>query len=185
MSLSRPIQALVAIRHRGASTEDREVNHVDRRRGLRGLAIAGHYYQKEEEAIHDRGIITVAWKARGRRTGCCRWCGERVEEGSRRHWHSACVLSYTVATGAVAMLGNEKVIDTSKCCVCGRKENIEIDHVVPLGLARARGRRAYIRAHSIDNLQALCRECHAGKSQRDYWTIKEAADEMYGQMKLF
>jgi hypothetical protein len=45
----------------------------------------------------------------------------------------------------------------SKCCICGSKDNLEIDHIVPLSVG---GR------HDEDNMQVLCRKCNRGKSNK-------------------
>jgi 5-methylcytosine-specific restriction endonuclease McrA len=43
------------------------------------------------------------------------------------------------------------------CVVCGSSEKIEVDHILPL----SRGG-----AHSINNLQPLCRFCNASKGSK-------------------
>lgn len=60
------------------------------------------------------------------------------------------------------------------CARCGATEAIQIDHIIPLGLARLRGKRAYIRAHLIDNLQPLCVTCHQSKTGSDRARMFEA-----------
>jgi ATP adenylyltransferase len=50
---------------------------------------------------------------------------------------------------------------SGKCALCGKgkdEEPLEVDHIVP----RSRGG-----GNAIDNLQALCRTCNRGKSNRD------------------
>lgn len=52
-----------------------------------------------------------------------------------------------------------------KCCQCGSKSNLEIDHIIPL----SKGGR-----HDEDNFQVLCRKCNRTKSNKlDYEYIKK------------
>lgn len=145
-----------------------------RARQLRGLAIAAHYYRREP-AVYDRGIITEGWRARHRKSYCCRWCGERVL--TLKRWHAPCLKAYAVARGEAKTRDKTKVIEVVRCVRCGktRKEmGMEVDHIIPLGLARLHGVRAYVRAHLIDNLQPLCAECHRRKTADDRACIWEA-----------
>ena len=50
-----------------------------------------------------------------------------------------------------------KALRHSACAVCASKEQIEIDHIIPL----AKGGR-----HSIGNLQALCAKCNRSKGAK-------------------
>ncbi len=45
----------------------------------------------------------------------------------------------------------------NQCAICGRQDNLEVDHIVPV----ARGG-----TNDIDNLQILCRRCNASKGAR-------------------
>ena len=49
--------------------------------------------------------------------------------------------------------------DNYQCRACGRfAERLEVDHVIPMHSGGE---------HHIDNLQTLCRDCHAGKTGRE------------------
>ncbi|MFC4501738.1 MULTISPECIES: HNH endonuclease [Streptomyces] len=50
------------------------------------------------------------------------------------------------------------VRDGFACSLCGARERLEVDHVVPV----ARGG-----AWTLENAQTLCQDCHAAKSARD------------------
>ncbi len=49
------------------------------------------------------------------------------------------------------------------CKICGSKEKIEVDHIVPIS---AGGK------NEESNLQFLCRQCHKTKTNEDYYTYK-------------
>lgn len=129
--------------------------------------------------MYERGIITEEWRNRRRPRRCCRWCNERVH--TLKRWHAACLWAYTVARGESKTRNKTKVIDISRCARCGAVSHVEVDHIVPLGLARLGGVRAYVRACALDNLQPLCSACHAQKSARDR---KRIADKKTGQLSL-
>ena len=155
----------------------------DRRRQIKGLGQAGHYYRKSQTPLTKRGIITPEWRARGRASKCCKWCGERITE-SREHWHKFCAMAYTAATGATAMMGNEKLIDVSRCRKCASTRDIETDHIISLAVALVEGVGAYIRAHRLDNLQPLCQRCHRAKSRQDSVELEYAIDRVNRQLTL-
>ena len=48
--------------------------------------------------------------------------------------------------------------DRGQCVKCGSLERLEVDHILAVSLGGA---------NNIENLQTLCRACHAGKSARD------------------
>ena len=47
--------------------------------------------------------------------------------------------------------------DKFQCCSCGSRENLEVDHIIPL----AKGG-----ANDLSNLQTLCSVCNRRKSDR-------------------
>ena len=53
-----------------------------------------------------------------------------------------------------------------RCCTCGKRGRLEVDHIVPVSEGGER--------YSRSNLQALCRECHILKS--GYKVITGAAE---------
>lgn len=52
---------------------------------------------------------------------------------------------------------------SSPCFICGSKENIHIDHIIPI----SRGGR-----HSIGNLQPLCKKCNFSKGSKLFYEWK-------------
>ena len=82
-------------------------------------------------------------------------------------------------------------------CSCGRPGE-ELDHVTALVVAYASGdERQVLRAYTLDNLQWLCRRCHAEKSGNDRrtannlkhgrppgWRKPQPGDVPPGQMAL-
>ena len=50
--------------------------------------------------------------------------------------------------------------DGWRCTECGRPGRLEVDHRVPL----ERGGDPW----ELDNLQSLCRDCHHGKTRREF-----------------
>ena len=141
-------------------------------RQLRGLLV--HY--REDLGLpawqrrSDRpGRALVGGFDMGRGTpGRCRWC--RLPTDGRKKWHPACVQGYTIAIGRTIGLGNKPII-TDAPCPCGA-DSRELDHIVSLALAKARGdRRGLLRAYTVGNLQWLCRECHKAKTADDFRRI--------------
>lgn len=145
---------------------------------VKGLSIASHYFRNGTPS-YERGIITTEWRTRSRPRRSCRWCDERVH--GRKRWHPDCLIAYTIARGESKTRNKNKVIDISQCALCGSARRVEVDHIVPLGIASLDGVRCYVRACSVDNLQALCAVCHARKSASDRVKI---ADKKRGQFSL-
>ncbi len=50
------------------------------------------------------------------------------------------------------------VRDDYLCCVCGRRGATEVDHITPKSLGGS---------DSVDNLQAICSDCHRKKSSQE------------------
>ena len=50
----------------------------------------------------------------------------------------------------------------NKCCICGSREHLQIDHVVSV-LQFAQKRLPYKDLNKEDNLALLCRSCNAAK----------------------
>ena len=47
--------------------------------------------------------------------------------------------------------------DANKCCKCGSKKNLEVDHIKPISLGGT---------NDLENLQILCRKCNRTKGNR-------------------
>lgn len=67
-------------------------------------------------------------------------------------------------------------LKTSPCAFCGSKENITIDHIIPV---------SRMGNHSIGNLQSLCKSCNSKKkakfiSEYKYHILKLASQEKLG-----
>lgn len=50
----------------------------------------------------------------------------------------------------------------NRCCMCGRKENLQIDHIISV-LEFAQKRFPYKNLNKEENLALLCRSCNATK----------------------
>lgn len=60
-----------------------------------------------------------------------------------------------------------RVVIAKTACPCG-EESTELDHIVSLAIAHARGdRRGILRAYTVGNLHWLCGPCHAKKTGDD------------------
>lgn len=56
--------------------------------------------------------------------------------------------------------------DDYTCVICGSKENLEVDHIIP-----PRGRADLF--FNLDNLQTLCSSCHKSKTAREILSRKD------------
>ena len=109
-----------------------------------------------------RALVGTMNLGKGKR-GICRWCQRSTEP--RKTWHTPCVEAYIVAGGRTDLF-QKSVIEYAPC-PCGA-DATEVDHVIPLMLAKARGdRRGILRAYTLDNLQWLCQDCHRKKTAVD------------------
>ena len=99
--------------------------------------------------------------------GECPWCRGRSPR-ARKAWHDECLVAYLLARGQTIDLNRRSLTPYAPCAGCGADDPTEIDHRVPLSVARATGDpRIMARAWSLRNLQWLCRKCHAEKTGRD------------------
>lgn len=115
------------------------------------------------------GRLTAHW--REKRTGRCVWCGDATS-GRRWRWHEDCVAAYLAAQGQQRYNGGRPLIDLdSGCAECGGPAT-EVDHIDALALVWAYGDwDLVLAAHTLDNLQALCGDCHKAKTARDLAAI--------------
>ena len=97
--------------------------------------------------------------------GVCRWCYELTASPKTR-WHRYCLNSYRVASGQ-----HPDEIQHTLCEIC-RGPSDEIDHRLAIGVARALGPAAMLRAFTLDNLHWLCRNCHRRKKRQDWRLAK-------------
>ncbi len=55
-------------------------------------------------------------------------------------------------------------LQENKCKICGLELEIyDIDHIIPYSI---------VKCHELKNLQALCSNCHAKKSRKEYKKIQ-------------
>ena len=128
-----------------------------RQRQLRGLVL----HHRRHPAEHPRRLVnrTASW-GEAPRNGICRWCYELTASPSTR-WHLYCLNAYRVASGQ-----HPDEIQHTLCEICGEPPD-EIDHRLAIGVARALGPAAMLRAFTLDNLRWLCRSCHRRKTRQD------------------
>jgi 5-methylcytosine-specific restriction protein A len=50
------------------------------------------------------------------------------------------------------------LVEQPVCAICGRKESVEVDHIMPVSKGGKDDR---------DNLQGVCRDCHEDKTRKD------------------
>lgn len=55
--------------------------------------------------------------------------------------------------------------DDNRCCLCGKKENLHVHHVIP---------KSYGGSHSLQNLVTLCQRCH---NDQEYYGHKELIEK--------
>lgn len=123
-----------------------------------------------------RSIVgCLAANYRERNTGLCVWCGDDLGS-KRRRWHRDCLVAYWVARGIQRnMAGRPLIALGDDCADCGLTPATEVDHIVPLALARASGDwDRILAAYSPANLQGLCRDCHRAKTAADLGLIADA-----------
>ena len=126
-----------------------------------------------------RGIVPNLSAYLGQRNdGFCVWCGDAVES-KRQRWHSDCVVAYQVALGRQRNMANNPLISLKDgCALCGANPATDVDHIDPLALARVSGDwDRILRAHTLANLQPLCRDCHKAKTAVDVRSIAEIKAE--------
>ena len=92
--------------------------------------------------------------------GICRWCYELTASPKTR-WHRCCLNAYRVASGQHA----DEIQHTLRE-ICGDPSD-EMEHRLAIGVARALGAAAMLRAFTLDNLRWLCRSCHRRKTRQD------------------
>lgn len=111
--------------------------------------------------------------------GRCRFCGEACEP--HRTWHDACGEMYNDITDVRRTRRMLADRDGPRCRMCGwapaEPERclhlFEVDHIVPLALGAGRPAEERRTLFMPDNLQLLCRECHARKTEEDRRLIRE------------
>ena len=116
-----------------------------------------------------RELITSTIYRKNR--GICGFCLKTCDP--RRFWHGECAITYMAAKGLTrhANYGDRPLIPRSvprECVKCGEKVGLNIDHKMPLGLARLSDDwRVWVRAWNVTNLQWLCIKCHVEKTTQD------------------
>ena len=145
---------------------------AERVRQLRGLLTHGKRAMPHilGSRTFTRGLIGPLGRPQ-REPGICRWCG-RPACTARRRWHVTCISTYRLALGSVIGPDGAPVLPMEDC-PCGNP-GMELDHRDALSLAWVSGDpRRILRAHTMGNLQWLCRECHAGKTREDMRELRE------------
>ena len=138
----------------------------ERVRQLRGLLLHGRRRMPAILRSRPRGRrgILGTFSPRQGEPGRCRWCERPTED--RKTWHLPCVDAYRLALGTVIDHRGRTVL-TVRDCPCGEPGQ-ELDHRDALSLAMMSGdSRRILRAHTLGNLQWLCRGCHAAKTRTD------------------
>ena len=64
--------------------------------------------------------------------------------------------------------------DAFRCVQCGKAGKLEVDHVIPIASGG--------RATDLDNLQALCRDCHIRKTARENSKPLTAAEKKWARL---
>jgi len=178
------------------------VTEQDSARALRGLV--RHIFLARERARQSRYIKTfptgrdLVGKIQGGTWGTCKWCGEPTDS-KRKMWHKHCANVYQAARGLTTGSGNSSLVlfrrlnEQGKvtCWRCGEKGlkyrlySLEVDHIIPLGLAMLGGPRDWIRAWHPANLRDLCRACHRAKTTDDVRRIRQVqAEQAAGQLRI-
>jgi 5-methylcytosine-specific restriction endonuclease McrA len=106
--------------------------------------------QRSEEAIARRRLYAREYARRRRLAD-----PEAHNAKCLRYWHRT-------VEKAVAVLGGE-------CAQCGASEQLEFDHVVPVGSDRPTKRvelRRVVKG-DVTNLQLLCKACHREKTNAE------------------
>ena len=120
---------------------------------------------------HRRIVRGLSAPLAGKRTGRCVWCGDATT-GRRWRWHEDCVAAYLAAQGQQRYPGGRPLIALEGgCAECGGPAT-EVDHKEALALVWHYGDwDLVLAAHTLDNLQALCGDCHKAKTARDLAAI--------------
>ena len=125
--------------------------------------------------LDPRALVSPA--ANWRKTkGNCPWCNEASSEPTPG-WHPLCQRYYFAARGATHYEQNGKtlpLVAKKPCAKCGGIAH-EINHIMPLGIARKTGGANHLKAWTPQNLQWLCSECHAGKTVTESRKAKRKA----------
>ena len=160
---------------------------VERMRAYRGLLLRFGKSPLARFKYLARGLMSgsdVPFK--GRTKNICHWCKRPVKsrKGSMGYWHPLCVRAQFACRGLTHLVDRQPVIPKGTCATCGKDHylfdtgphgkgivkihQLEIDHIVALGIAARRGdRRGVLRAYTLDNLQWLCPPCHKRKTASD------------------
>ena len=98
----------------------------------------------------------------------CDWCGKQLVGRQARWCGALCVAKYrnnhlwTYARKAALRR------DRFRCVRCGRHNDLEVNHKVPLGSVSwfdgDRGRESCL--HHLDGLETLCHDCHVVETRR-------------------
>lgn len=163
------------------------VPRAERYRGLRGVVRHITRIPDDPEKqrnplgrlgeIYPDGYEKPAW-------GICKWCqqpAERSHTGHPRKWHDGC-LPYAFAAqgspnGFHAIRGDLVEIENPyggtserrRCPACGKAEYVqmELDHILAIGVARRLGLHYYRRAFLPENVWWICEPCHKVKTAFD------------------
>ena len=142
------------------------------RRMLRGLVWHMRFHKEGRAAGGGRQLIMWAnrWQDKFESPdGYCRWCKLPIGKERRKsaRWHSDCQRAYYIAAG-----DHFGAIPLGACAAgCGKPAHA-IDHRLAISVARELGDKALMRAFTLENLQALCRDCHANKTRVDALTLR-------------
>ena len=146
-----------------------------RERQWRGLLLHSQDHRDryfEGRAWGRRNIVrslTANW--RETRTARCVWCGDATS-GRRWRWHEDCAAAYLAARGQQRHQDGRPLIALDGgCAECGGPAT-EVDHKESLALVWHYGDwDLVLAAHTLDNLQPLCGDCHKAKTARDLAAI--------------
>lgn len=120
----------------------RRQDYKDNTDRYRNNLIRWHQNNPEKQAEYDRNRDPVRRRAQQRASSHNRRARARMAEG---------FVTPDIIRKVLEAYGNV-------CLRCGAKENIQIDHVVPLSKGGT---------NLLENLQPLCRSCNARKSDRN------------------
>ncbi len=88
--------------------------------------------------------------------GVCDRCGKKLT-GKRRRWCSkTCTFAHTKNHRWTQARAAARRRDKYKCVTCGSKEQLEVNHIIPLN---GRGYK-WGCVHHLANLETLCHACH-------------------------